>query len=149
LELRRRNGLTQFGDCKERRVCPECGREFRVSPSSRRVTCCRRECISAHISHTAAGYDLSPMSTGRATSPICQPDEKNASAKKWSVRAPNGEVFQFRNLAHFVRTHRGLFADDELRPLANGTPYAAFGIGLLRPSRARRAESWHGWTWAE
>lgn len=149
IELRRRNGLAQFGDCKQHRICPECGLEFRTAPSSPQKTCGRRECISSYISATASGYDLSPMKSAHDASPDCQPDEKNAWSKYWSVRSPSGEVFRFQNLAHFVRSHRDFFTADELRIMSGQAIYAAMGIGMLRPDRARHIGSWHGWTWEE
>jgi len=89
------------------------------------------------------------VTAGRAKSPILRPDENHCLAKDWSLRAPDGAVYRFRNLSLFVRTHRDLFTPEELVPVSASRPAATFFLGMLRPGRANRRNSWHGWTWAE
>lgn len=82
--------------------------------------------------------------------PSHAPGEKNMAAKDWQLRSPSGKIFYFRNLAHFIRNHRGLFTTRELEHFSGRHDCIAYAmISALRPGRSRRPASWHGWTWAE
>lgn len=93
------------------------------------------------------------MRDGLATSPITQPNEANCHAKRWSICDPSGEVHEFSNLAHFVRTHPDLFDPDDLvNRTGRPTSYicrATVGLGQLRPEKKMKVNQWKGWTWHE
>lgn len=132
--------------------CAVCGRLFTSPPSATVTTCRRRECTRAARSLRAVERvetHIPEMQAGLASSPICQPDERHHNAREWRLRAPDGTVYQFRNLRHFVRTHRELFSDDELETIKSGVCKAAFYLGRLRPTLSSHLQSWHGWTWDE
>ena len=147
-ELRRRNGLAQFGGGKQEvRTCVICGKSFRVSPSSSNSTCspgCRRR----RMSQVGATHDLTEMQRGKRAAANCQPDQRHFAAKFWRLRAPDGTIYEFKNLAHFVRSHPALFEPEHLR-LCSGHLYATLMLGALRPDRARSIPSWRGWRWAK
>ena len=147
-ELKRRNGLAQFGGGKQLvKKCCICGKTFRTSPSVDQKTCsnkCRRELMRSIGNQN----DLTGMRIGHDAAPICQPDERHFAAKIWKLRLPNGTIHEFKNLAHFVRTHQHLFSSDQL--YRNGSAInAAVMLGKLRPGRAMTIGSWFGWTWAD
>ena len=147
-ELKRRNGLAQFGGGKQLvKQCCICGKTFRTSPSVDHKTCsskCRRELMR----RIGSGNDLTCMQTGHDVSPVCQTDERHFAAKTWKLRGPDGNVYEFRNLAHFVRSHLDLFSPEH-RKKCGQTIHATVMLGQLRPDRSRPVGSWSGWTWAD
>lgn len=143
----RRQALTLHTKHIKRCVC--CGREFADSPSNKRVTCRRKGCTSwAH--RQSANPDYEAMKRGIAASPLLQPDERHVNARDWSLVAPDGTVYQFRNLRHFIRQRQELFTAEELQLSGrnNPAPLASFAFGKLRPGVMNQVESWHGWKWA-
>lgn len=150
--LIRRNALKQDHSKRIKTydfVCEICGKKFSVCGSKghgEMLKTCSDACFKKTLSEHAKGQDPSPMREGYRKSPIRQPDERNASAREWAIVSPDGEVFRFRNMSHFVRTHKELFEGylQEKRK----TPYAAFALSNLAPWRNRKEKSWHGWTWA-
>ena len=145
-ELKRRNGLSQFGGGKQlKKKCEICGKIFRTSPSVDKKTCSSK-CRSKLMQRIGNGNDLTRMQTGHAESQICQANEQHFAAKIWQLRGPDGNVYEFRNLAHFVRTHLGLFSPEHRKKCGNSI-YATIILGRLRPDRANPIASWNGWTW--
>lgn len=83
--------------------------------------------------------------------------ERHWGALTWSLRDPNGAVYQFRNLKNFIRNNPHLFTAEQLRPI--GPEFGASGIPLDRPTLAYASLSWlsprrkhcahtaMGWTW--
>jgi hypothetical protein len=82
------------------------------------------------------------LSASCKANPRYQSDEKHIRAKIWHVRTPSGVGYHFKNLTHFVRTHRHLFTEAQLA----GTP--ATGLAKLNPNNRYARSSWFGWTWA-
>lgn len=132
---------------KNMKKCACCSREFADSPSNSRVTCRRRECTAwARSAHANPDYEA--MRRGIAASPLLQPDERHVNAREWRLVAPDGTLYVFRNLRNFVRTHRELFDEDQLRVSGSRTdPIACLKLGHLRPGAKRPWKSWHGWRW--
>lgn len=91
------------------------------------------------------------MQRGIAASPLLQPDERHVNAREWALVAPDGTIYRFRNLRHFIREHQDLFTADELRLSGNSRNnfLASFKLGHLRPGAKHPYESWHGWRWAD
>lgn len=71
---------------------------------------------------------------------------RNYHALAFSLRSPDGEVFRGTNILDFVRTHPEKFDAADLVPKYNSCR-AAHGLGLLRPTRSKKVESWKEWTW--
>ena len=79
---------------------------------------------------------------------------EHIAAKEWKLRAPGGEVHEFRNLKAFLRENADLFAvaDVEWKEVP-GRPGQAWcrafhGLSRLRPSCVKLLPEWKGWTWA-
>ena len=141
-KLKRRNGLSQFGGGKQLiKKCCICGKNFRTSPSINKKTC-SAECRRRQMHAIGELRDLDKMNIGKQNSPRCQPDENYFAAKNWQLRSPDGTIYKFRNLANFARKNTELFENMAPRKIA-------ILLGALRPERAKKINSWHGWTWAE
>lgn len=129
---------------KHYRECVICGTSFACPPSNGNKTC-SRECASAlRAQHRADGvYDVATamMLKGKEASPILQGDEHHINAKVWVIVSPEGQVFECRNLAHWVREHADMLpgtskqATDGIRKIK----YGALG------KRKKPASTWKGW----
>ena len=128
------------------RICAVCGKIFH-SEKPRKT--CSRKCLSKLDSQAKAGEYPVCVLDARRNSPILQADENHCLAKRWSLRSPEGKIYKFKNLAHFVRTHKNLFRPEELALVSPNRPAAVFYLGMLRPERKNRRLSWHEWTWGE
>ncbi|WP_055884980.1 hypothetical protein [Methylobacterium sp. Leaf399] len=84
-------------------------------------------------------------------SPLAGPWETNASAREWSLLAPDGTAHRFRDLALWLRERADLFdpADVAERPQSRTgvSTNAQAQLGKLRPERRAGRKSWKGWTW--
>lgn len=83
------------------------------------------------------------MIVGHALAPHTGKFPTHKDAKEWSLRSPEGEVFLFRNLRHFIREHPEFFGASEL-----DFSRAKSGLGKLRPSRKYGLTTWKEWSWA-
>lgn len=87
--------------------------------------------------------------------PKLQATEQHIAAKMWRLRAPDGSLYEFRNLKKFVREHETLFSPDdviwkEMNGKANQAWCRAFqSLGRLRPTSSKNIPEWCGWTWAQ
>lgn len=86
-----------------------------------------------------------------AESPLCQKGEQNINAERWRVRSPHNVVYEFTNLAHFVRQNPELFDTEDLVWRTTGrssyTCRAFAGLSSLSPRRKRVTGTWKGWLW--
>lgn len=74
--------------------------------------------------------------------------QKHWAALVWSLRAPSGKVFRFKNLPSFIRDHKDLFSHEELLPVNKlGRTRIEASISLLSPRRKYPSTVAHGWTW--
>jgi len=71
----------------------------------------------------------------------------NHNAKAYSLKSPNGKIFQFRNLSYFVEKHREEFT--ELYNIIDDAKLQTIHTGLanLAPRIRKPKKSWRGWTW--
>lgn len=151
--LIRRNALKQDHSKRIKTyhfVCEVCGNAFSVIGSKGHATTlktCSEACFKKALAASANGQDLTPMQEGYRKSPGRQPDEFNSCAKEWALKSPDGEVFRFRNMNHFVRSHAEMFKGflNERRR----TPYAAVALSNLAPWRKHKGKNWRGWTWVD
>ena len=87
--------------------------------------------------------------------PKLRATEQHIAAKMWRLRAPDGLLYEFRNLKKFVREHEQLFSPDdviwkEMNGKANQAWCRAFqSLGRLRPTSSKHIAEWFGWTWAK
>ena len=86
---------------------------------------------------------------GVKASPLSGKFETNSHARRWSLRTPNrAHVFEFLNLAHFIRNHSHLFEPEDLVISAKSTASRAeLGLAKLSPRRKNPKGSWKGWQW--
>ena len=72
-------------------------------------------------------------------------------ARCWSLMAPNGQVYQFQNLVHFVRENKQLFTDEEREERNYGknkaVPRISRQLAALSPRKKHPVEVVHGWRW--
>lgn len=136
------------GNPKKTRVCVVCGKTFVLEKDQHKRKTCSAACRS-ELARRLDNADPDAIARGHKTSPVCQPDEKNCRAKDWTVRAPNGIFYRFRNLSLFVRQHRELFSEEELKSNPPHRTLAESGLSSISPDRTLRRKSWHGWTWSD
>lgn len=76
--------------------------------------------------------------------------EEHHAAATGAFRAPNGVVYPYKNILHFVRTHQDLFDAEDLRTHKNKACAASAGLSGLRPpvrgTKRRQSITWKGWT---
>lgn len=133
------------------KICLICGMEYSASPSRKRTTCGRPECVSERRRQTHVGK---PHPWGEAAkarrkgripealtlgteaarkSPLAGPFETNRHAKIWRLVSPSGERYEVKNLNFFAREHFG----------AGWLNFAA-GIRILKRSLEGKTARPHG-----
>ena len=86
--------------------------------------------------------------------PKLQATDVHIAAKDWTLRGPDGRVFQFRNLKKWVRENESLFDPTDviwkdMNGKANQAWCRAFqALGRLRPTSSKHIPEWNGWKWA-
>lgn len=99
-----------------------------------------RRNLAAKYRHLAAA--------AAAASPLAGKFETNVHAERWCLRTPDrGQIYEFTNLAHFIRNHSHLFNPDDLVINRFGTCKAERGLAKLSPRRREVKGSWKGWQW--
>lgn len=130
-------------------TCVVCGKTF-FKPASQKAKTCSSACYKILLSRKARAQDLSAMQKGHKNSPRTASTIENSSAKEWSLKAPDGTVYRFKNLNLFVRTHKDLFLTSDLGE-RKFTPRAAAMLSCLAPWRREKMRkklfSWKGWRW--
>ena len=133
-------------------ICAVCQKPFSITGSrghNSLVKTCSEACYIELARQHAKEQDLSPMLAGRDV-PHMKSTPEHYNAREWRLRSPDGAVFVFKNLNHFIRTHKEYF--DGYLEEKNHTPKAAYSLSNLAPWRRsikRPCLSWHGWTWAD
>lgn len=115
--------------------------------AKRLAACLQSEKFKQAAKHQAA--KIRPLAwAAAANSPLTGKFETNCHAKRWRLRTPDrGQIFEFTNLAHFVRLHAELFDPMDLIPDKNGYCNAQKGLSKLSPDRVHPKGSWKGWQW--
>lgn len=123
------------------KICAVCGKPFAYHPSAK-IVCCSPECSAQYRASMAATLqNLKAAREKFKSSPKCQPNENHFNAKTWVLQAPDGTIYECRNLLHWLRTHADLI---------DGTPRQAWdGISKIKYSmqgkRKNPSYSWKGW----
>ncbi len=87
--------------------------------------------------------------------PKLQATDSHIAAKEWTLVAPHGQRYVFRNLKKFVREHAHLFdAEDVIWKEPEGKPNQAWcrafqALSRLRPTCSKLLPEWNGWRWVE
>lgn len=139
--------------------CPVCGRVISLTGKEvnwrQLVSCGDAACTSRLLARGAVSklklHDRpdeweAARKQGHHDSPLSGPHPENVKAKEWRLIDPFGDLWEFRNLKHFIREHPELFAAEDTVGEASR---AVTGIGKIRPDREKPKRSWKGWTWAE
>lgn len=142
------------------RLCLNCGKPFRVSPSSKTRTC-STECSSRHRSRKHLGKsnkwsDTSPAQAaaertgnlllGTAAARVSYkagPYETNVSAKTWIVIDPSGAKHEATNLRLWCERNAARFEPHSWRSAYAGLRQVA---AWLNGKTKRMASRWRGWT---
>lgn len=101
----------------------------------------QRAAVAAHQPLAVAAAKISPLA-GRGTG--------NVQAKDWRLQAPDGAIYEVRNLYEFVRSHPHLFAPTDIEWKRTGGKRGTGGewcnatAGILNISGGR-AKTWKGW----
>src|SRR5260370_26772388 len=81
---------------------------------------------------------------------IAQRGPGHPCEKPWRLRSPDNQVFIFKNLRHFVRTHQHLFEPEDLIKRSYGArSRACAGIYRLSPRSKNQVDRWKNWTWLD
>jgi hypothetical protein len=88
--------------------------------------------------------------------PHCQKGEQHFLSTVWRFRSPKNSIYEFKNLAEFLRTHGNLFDEKDMQWKRLGTSdlcNAYKCLSALRPylpdgsPKRHVAGSWKGWRW--
>lgn len=150
---------------KNHKICAVCGRRFASPPSDKTVTC-SRECSSIHRSRTHKGKRNQWSDESRAKlraagqtanlklgtpaakmSPISGAVETNRNAKHWVLKSPENMLYEFDNLALFIRQHPEFFSNPKSAHTALISAASCVKESTTPHSRRGRAVTqYKGWT---
>ena len=148
--------LTVLSECPERYVSPsgnkcrkyrckcECGAEFdviRTSLVGRRPPHSCRECAYRRLGKSR-GFtpNLQKGAEAAKRSPKSGAFETNVNGKHWIIKSPEGKLFEFDNLAHFLRGRRDEIPNQSAAAAALGHDGKYHGWCVLYKSTRRKHE---------
>lgn len=126
------------------RKCAVCGKMFRAHPSDG-VVCCSPKC--SHIwrswQHKAGIYNKSVehMVESRKHCPKLMRCPGHCNAKIWTIQAPDGKIYECRNLLNFFREHADII-DGAPKQAWDGISKIKYG---MQGKRKRPTHQWKGW----
>lgn len=151
-EFSRRTGKNKI---KKERFCEVCGKRVEIPRWScaKHRSCGSAEChaeLRRRQNEANGNAAIAVAVKKRAALPQFAPGPENQGSKRWTLRSPDGAIYEVVNLTHFVRTHPHLFTGDELKRGCHGVPLAVRQLQNLRSTRKRshhhdQPSSWHGW----
>lgn len=131
--------------------CAVCGCEFASPPSSEKI-CCSPECSRIWRKRRArAGIYDSSIHRANAKShanPLMQRGKQNINAKSWRIQAPDGQIYECRNLLDFLREHSDML-DGTVRQAWDGIVKIKYS---MQGKRKHPSFQWKGWRllfWSE
>lgn len=128
----------------QHKACIVCGATF-ADPQSNPTVTCSTECSKKHRQELyAAGiYDdaLTRAHEALTSSPLTGRFDTHVNAKEWIIQAPDGQIYECRNLLNWLRDHADML---------NGTPRQAWdGIAKIKYTmqgkRKNPSHQWKGW----
>lgn len=132
------------------RIRQDLARKLPRTPETeaKRLAACSQSAKYKQAARQQAAKIRSLAWAAAANSPLTGKFETNCHAKRWRLRTPDrGQIYEFTNLAHFVRVHAELFDPVDLIPDKNGYCNAQKGLAKLSPDRVHPKGSWKGWQW--
>lgn len=127
------------------KVCPICGKVFPSPPTETVKTCGNPNCSKQYRSqlHSSGTYDASVgrWQTGKDKFWAEHTGEKHVNARHWVIQDPDGNEYEFDNLAFWAREHADMLP---------GSPRQfADGIRIIKKSflgkRKRAVHQYKGW----
>ena len=136
-------------------ICVICGRSRRMKSvlyHNASKTCSQKCQTELRRQHSLNLPPLPPetcrsIAEKMAAHPMTGHFVTNRNAKDFSLKSPDGEIFQFRNLSLFVDIRRDLFVKIYGSVESIKLKTVAIGLSSLGPRCKRRKNSWYGWTW--
>lgn len=147
------------------KLCAVCGKPFADPPSSKRV-CCSKACSSIRKTQTHVGksnkwsdeakarkagqWQIDNLSYGTKAAlklPEGQRGPQNRAAKKWTLKSPDGTIYDVVNLLDWCRNHAELFGKESNDH--NAAVIASAFRGIKRSMEGKRkppVTSYMGWT---
>lgn len=126
------------------KVCVLCGKEF-PDPACNDTVTCSPECSSEHRRqlHQSGKYAgaLEKAHEVAKTHPLTGRFETHINAKTWRIQAPDGQIYECRNLKLWLEEHQEML---------DGTVRQAWdGIAKIKHSmlgkRKNKSYQWKGW----
>ena len=130
---------------KNIRICPICKQEFRFNPSEDTKTCGNPECLKKHkINISKSDNNLNNLKKAYATFlalPMGQPGPEYVRAKNWVIKAPDGKIYECRNLMHWLREHEEML-DGTVMQAWNGISKIKY---TMQGKKNSHTSQWKGW----
>ena len=137
--------------------CAICGKKRIHKKSEKALVCfsCDRQKKAKLFQEYREEAKAAQLETNK-TNPLTGKFETNIAAKDWHLRSPEGVTYHFRNLRHFIRTHRNLFSDDQLAFTHRNYPVGSVceaptmienRLSKLSPRRKHPQTTAQGWSW--
>lgn len=130
--------------------CPICGDEFHDPHSNATKTCRKPECSKVYRQQLYAKgvYDaaLDKAHEVIRIHPLTGRFETHVNAKTWIIKAPDGQIYECRNLMHWLREHEDLL-DGTAKQAWDGITKIKYTMQGKRPRS--KSKSWKGWTLIE
>lgn len=146
------------------KICTVCGKRFASPPSAKTVTC-SKECSSIHRSRKHLGKHNQWSEESRAklrargqtenlkrgtpaaiVSPLAGPFETHHSAKRWTLKSPEGLLYETTNLTLFIRDHPDWFPNPKSAQTALCSAASCMAEETTPPSRkGREISQYKGW----
>lgn len=128
------------------KTCAVCGAEFEAPPSSDKITC-SRACSTENRKRMQAtgiyGESIERMHEAIPNSPLTGRFETHMHAKSWIIQAPDGQIYECRNLINWLREHEDLL-DGTVKQAFDGICKIKYTMQGRRPRT--KSKSWKGWT---
>lgn len=125
------------------RTCAVCGRPFACPPSADTRTC-SRACSAELRRRNALHLSQWPkLKAGGEVYRRITPAEQWPQAKGWTLRAPDGAIYECQNLLAFFRGHPELI---ETSPETAARGIVAIKCTLTGSRKRNKTTQWRGWT---
>lgn len=147
-----------------KRLCTECGKPFKCSPSDKTVTC-SKECSKARRSRLLTGHAVTQQTRQKIGAKARTQEREalqhgtdaakrspkggrfttNSSAKSWTLVSPSGMQYKCTNLTEFIRSNADLFgiqSDDDIAVNRIEHSFIQLKKGLKKGTRISCCKGW-------
>ncbi|MCL2034691.1 MAG: hypothetical protein FWG94_08165 [Oscillospiraceae bacterium] len=127
------------------KLCVICGEKFSSPPSAETKTCGNPDCVKQHRLNVSHLPQISgSVDKGREAYQSTLAGQRGPEfhgAKHWVIQAPDGKVYECRNLLHWCRENEHLF-DGAARQAWDGIVKIKYS---MQGKRKRPVGQWKGW----